>query len=162
MDQDTSEATFSELATALRLAGLGWIVDQVFESISEGKGLRPVNVKRPRLSPTIRRSEDADTNIRGNVFRRRVDFSPEERVILLAKALKAHIGHSLAIDEALTKHYPTIAFRPEIPDTYPTQFQLPREMPLSPCTQDIYYTPVLNPAWKEQGIKNWVSGNYIP
>jgi hypothetical protein len=124
MDRETSEATFSELATALRLAGLGWIVDQVFESISEGKGLRLVKAKRPRLSPSIRRSEDAETDVRGNVFRRRVDFSPEERVALLAKALKAHISHSLAIDESLTKHYPTIAFRPEIPEESERSFEI--------------------------------------
>jgi hypothetical protein len=35
-------------------------------------------------------------------------------------------------------------------------------IPLSPCIQDIYCGVILNPAYKEQGTKKWVSGNCIP
>lgn len=72
MDQETSEATFTGLANALRSTGMGWIVDQVFESISEGKGLQAVSA-RSRKNAKLVRSEEIEVEARGNVYRRRLE-----------------------------------------------------------------------------------------
>jgi hypothetical protein len=124
MDQETSELTFTELAAVLRKAEMGWIVDQVFESIAEGKGLQVVKAGSKRRRSKLNLSEMTESDTRGNVYRRRLDYSPQERVVLLANAFKAFLTDSLAIDKALTDRYTTISFRPEIPEENERSFQI--------------------------------------
>jgi len=116
IDPRTCERLFVQLAESLRNSNMGWIVDQVYESIAEGKALEPVAVKVSRARPRISRGEEDEPDVKRSPYRRRVEFSPQERLVLLAKATAAVVNDSLAIDAALTSHYPTFSFRPEIPE----------------------------------------------
>ena len=138
MDQETSELTFTELAAVLRKAEMGWIVDQVFESIAEGKGLQVVKAGSKRKRAELNRSEPTESDTRGNIYRRRLDYSPQERVILLANAFKAFLNDSLAIDKTLTDRYTTISFRPEIPEESERSFEI-----VAPSTERVSVTQQL-------------------